>query len=125
VRAVRPACARTTHLQHRSGQQFTSEEFTSALLKEGIKISVDGKGRATDNAFIERLWRNVKQQCLYLRSPRTATNCVRSWSSTSPSTTTNALTSNLMASHQHICILVFPTPGKGGSSQPYNISDQH
>ena len=51
------------------GSQFTSDEFTGALLKEGIKISMDGKGRATDNAFIERLWRNVKQQCVYLHSP--------------------------------------------------------
>ena len=40
------------------------------MLKEGIKISMDGKGRATDNAFIERLWRNVKQQCVYLHSPK-------------------------------------------------------
>lgn len=52
------------------GSQFTSHEFTDALLKEGIKISMDGKGRATDNAFIERLWRNVKQQCVYLNSPK-------------------------------------------------------
>jgi putative transposase len=42
------------------GSQFTSHEFTNALLKKGIKIGMDGKGRATDNAFIERLWRNVK-----------------------------------------------------------------
>lgn len=52
------------------GSQFTSHEFTGALLQEGIKVSMDGKGRATDNAFIERLWRNVKQQCVYLNSPK-------------------------------------------------------
>lgn len=51
------------------GSQYTSDDFTGALLKEGIKISMDGKGRATDNAFIERLWRNVKQQCVYRHSP--------------------------------------------------------
>lgn len=51
------------------GSQYTSDEFTGALLKEGIKISMDGKGRATDNAFIERLWRSVKQQCVYRHSP--------------------------------------------------------
>jgi putative transposase len=39
------------------------------LIKEGIKISMDGKGRATDNAFIERLWRSVKQQCVSRHSP--------------------------------------------------------
>lgn len=51
------------------GSQFTSVEFTGALLAEGIKISMDGKGRATDNAFIERLWRTVKQQCIYRNAP--------------------------------------------------------
>jgi putative transposase len=51
------------------GSQYTSDAFTGALLKEGIKISMDGKGRATDNAFIERLWRSVKQQCIYRHSP--------------------------------------------------------
>ena len=51
------------------GSQYTSEVFTDALLKEGIRISMDGKGRATDNAFIERLWRSVKQQCVYRHSP--------------------------------------------------------
>jgi len=51
------------------GSQFTSTEFTGALLAEGIRISMDGKGRATDNAFIERLWRTVKQQCIYRNAP--------------------------------------------------------
>lgn len=51
------------------GSQYTSDVFTGALLKEGIKVSMDGKGRATDNAFIERLWRSVKQQCVYRHSP--------------------------------------------------------
>ena len=51
------------------GSQFTSTEFTGALLAEGVRISMDGKGRATDNAFIERLWRTVKQQCIYRNAP--------------------------------------------------------
>ena len=51
------------------GSQYTSDLFTGALLQEGIKVSMDGKGRATDNAFIERLWRSVKQQCVYRHSP--------------------------------------------------------
>jgi putative transposase len=51
------------------GSQYTSDLFTGTLLKEGIKVSMDGKGRATDNAFIERLWRSVKQQCVHRHSP--------------------------------------------------------
>ena len=48
------------------GSQFTSSAFTSVLLKNNIRISMDGKGRALDNAFIERLWRSVKYECIYL-----------------------------------------------------------
>ena len=48
------------------GSQFTSKEFVSALQAASCQISWDGKGRATDNAFIERLWRSVKYECLYL-----------------------------------------------------------
>lgn len=51
------------------GSQFTSEVFTDAVTKNGIKLSMDGKGRATDNAFIERLWRSVKYEKLYLSPP--------------------------------------------------------
>jgi putative transposase len=50
------------------GSQFTSDEFTSLLLSKEIKISMDGKGRAIDNIFIERLWRSVKYEHIYLRS---------------------------------------------------------
>jgi putative transposase len=46
--------------------QFTSEVFTSTLLNEKIQISMDGKGRAIDNIFIERLWRTVKYEHVYL-----------------------------------------------------------
>jgi putative transposase len=48
------------------GSQFTSEDFTQAVLSNGIKLSMDGKGRATDNAFIERLWRSVKYEHVYI-----------------------------------------------------------
>lgn len=53
------------------GSQFTSEAFTGCLLKEDIQISMDGKGRAIDNVFVERLWRAVKQEEVYLRSYQT------------------------------------------------------
>lgn len=48
------------------GSQFTSLEFTAALQDAGIRISMDGKGRWTDNIFIERLWRSLKYECVYL-----------------------------------------------------------
>ncbi len=48
------------------GSQFTSDLFTGVLAGAEIKISMDGKGRATDNAFIERLWRSLKQEKIYL-----------------------------------------------------------
>ena len=48
------------------GSQFTSEVFTAMLLDNGIQISMDGKGRAIDNIFIERLWRSVKYEDIYL-----------------------------------------------------------
>ena len=49
------------------GSQFTSEEFTDTLSGAGIRISMDGKGRWMDNVFIERLWRSLKYECVYLR----------------------------------------------------------
>ncbi len=48
------------------GAQFTSKAFTEVLLEKGIQISMDGKGRAFDNIFIERLWRSVKYEEVYL-----------------------------------------------------------
>lgn len=48
------------------GSQFTSDVFTLCLIKNDIKISMDGKGRATDNIFIERLWRSLKYEDIYL-----------------------------------------------------------
>jgi putative transposase len=49
------------------GAQFTSEAFTGVLKEHGVAISMDGKGRALDNVFVERLWRTVKYEHLYLR----------------------------------------------------------
>jgi putative transposase len=50
------------------GCQFTSAEFTGVLLAHGIKISMDGKGRCLDNVFVERLWRSVKYEEVYLKA---------------------------------------------------------
>ncbi len=49
------------------GSQFTSEAFTDRLLRQGVRISMDGRGRAFDNIFIERLWRTIKYEEVYLR----------------------------------------------------------
>lgn len=48
------------------GSQFTSYEYTNLLTEHAIAISMDGKGRAIDNIFIERLWRSLKYECIYL-----------------------------------------------------------
>ena len=49
------------------GVQFTSSDFTELLKHEGIQISMDGRGRALDNVFVERLWRSVKYEEVYLK----------------------------------------------------------
>lgn len=49
------------------GSQFTSDAFTGVLKREGVAISMDGRGRALDNIFVERLWRNVKYEDVYLK----------------------------------------------------------
>ena len=49
------------------GSQFTSEAFTGRLKQQGIRISMDGRGRCLDNVFTERLWRSVKYEEVYLK----------------------------------------------------------
>ena len=53
------------------GAQFTSPEFTGLLESEGIRVSMDGRGRVYDNIFVERLWRTVKYEEVYLHEYRT------------------------------------------------------
>jgi putative transposase len=50
------------------GSQFTSEAFTRQLKEEGIRISMDGKGRWRDNVFIERVWKSIKYEEVYLHA---------------------------------------------------------
>lgn len=50
------------------GAQFTSENFTSVLVEHGVAISMDGRGRWMDNVFVERLWRSVKYEEVYLKA---------------------------------------------------------
>jgi len=53
------------------GSQFTSDAFTGVLRRKGIAISMDGRGRAFDNIFVERLRRNVKHEDVYLKGHAT------------------------------------------------------
>ena len=50
------------------GSQFTCEAFTGLLERHGVRISMDGKGRYSDNIFVERLWRTVKYEEVYLKA---------------------------------------------------------
>ena len=50
------------------GCQYTSEAFTNVLITQGISISMDGRGRALDNIFVERFWRSLKYEDIYLKS---------------------------------------------------------
>ena len=57
------------------GSHFTSSKFTAASIERGVKISMDGRGRCLDNIFIERLWRTVKQQDIYIRHYESVAEC--------------------------------------------------
>ena len=64
------------------GCQFTSEDFTDVLKQAGVQISMDGKGRWMDNVFIERLWRTLKYECVYLhdfQDGRQARQTIGTW----------------------------------------------
>jgi putative transposase len=53
------------------GAQFTAEAFTGRLESVGVKVSMDGKGRCLDNVFVERLWRSVKYEDVYIKGYET------------------------------------------------------
>jgi len=64
------------------GSQFTSLDFTQILKDADVKISMDGKGRWRDNVMIERLWRSLKYECVYLNAFETgseARNGIGKW----------------------------------------------
>src|SRR5215467_627247 len=76
------------------GSQFTSNDFTGTLKRHGVMISMDGKGRCMDNIFVERLWRSLKYEEVYLNAyatvaePRPALAC--GWNFTTRSASTRA-----------------------------------
>jgi putative transposase len=65
VRMTQPTIFKTDQ-----GGQFTSQVFTGRLLADGVHISMDGRGRAFDNIFVERLWRSVKDEEVYWKDDR-------------------------------------------------------
>lgn len=65
------AVARPEIFNRDQGAQFTSLDFTGRLAAAGIQISMDGRGRALDNVFVERLWRTVKYEEVYLKDYET------------------------------------------------------
>jgi putative transposase len=69
------------------GSQFTSAEFTGILIRNGIAISMDGRGAWRDNIFVERVWRSVKYEEVYLRAYATVSDARASMVGISASTT--------------------------------------
>jgi putative transposase len=63
--ALRTGCPEVFNTDQ--GVQFTAEAFTGRLLSAGVSVSMDGRGRALDNVFVERLWRTVKYEDIYIR----------------------------------------------------------
>jgi putative transposase len=71
VEALREALARFGRpeiFNTDQGSQFTSADFTDVLRGAQVRISMDGRGRWMDNVFIERLWRSLKYECVYLHA---------------------------------------------------------
>jgi putative transposase len=60
------------------GVQFTNQSFAERLMRRGIKISMDGRGRALDNIFVERLWRSIKYEEVYLKDYETVPEAINS-----------------------------------------------
>ncbi len=84
LRAVERALERATPLIMNSdqGSHFTSPQYTGLLLAAGVQISMDGRGRALDNIFTERLWRTIKWEEVYLQdyaTPRDARHGLSSY----------------------------------------------
>ena len=72
------------------GSHFTSKKFTGILTNKNIQISMDGRGRCLDNIFVERLWRTVKQENIYLNSYQDVLEVKTGLNKYFPFTTTNA-----------------------------------
>ena len=85
------------------GGQFTSEAFTGLLEQEEVRVSMDGKGRYSDNIFIERLWRTVKYEEVYLKAYAGGREAKAGWKPTSASTTPTGLIKPWATGHRWRC----------------------
>jgi putative transposase len=83
VEALEEALSQTTPeiMNTDQGSQFTSRQYTGTLTKHNVSISMDGKGRAIDNVMIERLWRTLKYEEIYLKEYTTVTELQKGLSS--------------------------------------------
>ena len=86
------------------GSQFTSWAWTERLRDAGVRISMDGRGRFLDNIFIERLWRSLKYECVYLHAFAGGNEARNGIGVGSPSTTTGALTPPMAARPRSVYI---------------------
>ena len=71
------AQARPEIFNNDQGSQFTSTDFTSRLKAAGVRISWDGRGKALDTIFVERLWRSVKHEEVYLKEYQSVSDAER------------------------------------------------
>lgn len=83
---IYPYLLRARNREHRlsyDGNQFTSFAWTDRLRRAGVRMSMDGKGRFLDNIFVERLWRSLIYECIYLYTWETGSEAkagIRKWS---------------------------------------------
>src|SRR5258706_15356603 len=98
LRTARPEIFNTDQ-----GSQFTCREFTGRLLAQGIAISMDGRGRALDNVFIERLWRSLKYELIYPGDFASGAACSRRWIATSIFTIISARTRRSATARRQSC----------------------
>jgi len=99
------------------GSQFTSQEFTGRLRDAQVRISMDGRGRALDNVFVERLWRTVKYRRCISRATRRSRSRSAAWASTSGSTTRSGCTRHCGTGPRRRCI-------KSGRAEPPGLRER-
>jgi putative transposase len=101
------------------GAQFTASVFTDRVVAAGAQVSMDGCGRALDNVFVERLWRSVKYEEVYLHDYGTVPNARAGLGGTSSSTTTSGLTRRSGTARRPTCTLGRRRPEfQGGALRP-------
>ena len=85
------------------GSQFTSFAWTDRLGRSGARISMDGRGRCMDNIFVERLWRSLKYECVYLHAWETGSQARAGIGKWIEFTITNDHTAHMQANRPQSC----------------------